>query len=378
MDSTAQVRERIRRTAREVAEAVRSDVDTDSSRGEFPSGAIAKMHTAGLTTLLVPKEYGGLDADFVSLTAAQHEFAKVDLGLSNFISDQAVTSQILRLHGTAEQKDSIFPRIVGDGKLWCLGVTEPNAGSDLAAISTQAVRDGDEFVINGHKHWASTGGLATYYVLLVSTEPAKGLRGLSAILVERGAQGLEIGREHPKLGWLTTSTTELRFHDVRVPASSLIGAEGQGYELFEAALTPGRLGIAGQALGLAEAAYEYALDYARRRRQFGRSIFDFQAIRFMLADMATELEKGKLLTYRAAEAADAGDSEAFKLIAMAKYALSDMAMKITTDAVQILGATGYSRDHPVERMMRDAKGLQIADGTNQIMRVIVARELVKE
>jgi len=266
--------------------------------------------------------------------------------------------------------------IVDEKSLWCLAVTEPEVGSDIGSIRTKAVRNGSVYTIDGEKTWASTGGTAGLYVILAMTDPARRIQGLTAFIIGRGTPGLQVGRELPKMGWWTMSTTELSLEGVQVPEENRLGEEGEGYHVFLSALVPGRLGIAAQSLGLAEAAFECARDYARRRVQFGRPIAEFQAIRFMLADMATSIEACRLLTYETARLADRGSDEVEKLSAMAKYFVSDAAMQITTDAVQILGANGYSADYPVERMMRDAKGLQIADGTNQIMRVVVARAIL--
>lgn len=371
-DRQSRIREVARKTAAEVVPLI-SDA---RPKREFPWSAVRKMQDAGLLRLLVPAEFGGEEADFVSFCLAQYEFAKVDLGLANFISDQGVPSRILRDHGSSVQKARFFPMIVDEKSLWCLAVTEPEAGSDMGSIRTRAVRNGSVYTIDGEKTWASTGGTAGLYVILAMTDPARRIQGLTAFIVGRGTPGLQVGRELPKMGWWTMSTTELSLEGVQVPEENRLGEEGEGYQVFLSALVPGRLGIAAQSLGLAEAAFEYARDYARRRVQFGRPIAEFQAIRFMLVDMATSIEACRLLTYETAQLADRGSDEVEKFSAMAKYFVSDAAMQITTDAVQILGANGYSADYPVERMMRDAKGLQIADGTNQIMRVLVGRAIL--
>lgn len=368
--------ESIRDTAAQVAGQLQPLIEESLARRKFPWDAVRKIQGAGLLRLLVPRESGGQAADFVALCLAQEEVAKVDVGLSNFISDQAVPSNIMRVHGTREQMARFFSTIVDKSGLWCLAVTEPEAGSDLASIRTRAERRGDSYIINGQKSWASTGGVADLYVILATTDPGQRIGGLTAFVVERTSPGFRIGREHPKMGWWTMSTTELALEDVEVASENRIGEEGAGYEVFLTALIPGRLGIAAQSVGLASAAYQYARDYASTRVQFGRPVATFQAIRFMLADMATAIESARLLTYHAAQSADEGSHESEKLSAMAKYFTSDMAMQITVDAVQILGAAGYTTDHPVEKMMRDAKALQIADGTNQIMRVIVARAIL--
>jgi alkylation response protein AidB-like acyl-CoA dehydrogenase len=261
--------------------------------------------------------------------------------------------------------------------LWCVAATEPDTGSDFAGIRTTAVKKGSKYVIDGRKTWASTGGTAQLYLVFASTDPAKKMGGISAFVVERDTPGFKIGRELPKLGWHTMSTTELSFENVEVSEENRVGEEGDGFKLFLSALVPGRLGIAAQGLGCAQAAFEYARDYTKQRKQFGRSVSDFQAVRFMLADMATHIQASDCLTYHTARVADAGGNEEVeKLAAMAKYYVSDIAMKTTVDALQLLGAAGYCSDHPVERMMRDAKGLQIADGTNQIMRIVVAKSLL--
>ena len=246
--------QRIRNLARAVAEEIAPLIREPVRKREFPWKAVHRMQEAGLLRLRIPKAYGGEEADFVSLCLAQQELARIDVGLANFISDQTVPSQLLRAHGTEKQRSTFFPPIVQNKGLWCFSATEPLAGSDLGAMKTMAVRKGSRYVLNGHKTWASTGGTATLYVILASTEPARKIGGLSAFIVGRETPGFKIGREIPKIGWQTMSTTELFLENVEIPEENRIGNEGDGFKLFVSALVPGRLGIAAQALGVAQAA----------------------------------------------------------------------------------------------------------------------------
>jgi alkylation response protein AidB-like acyl-CoA dehydrogenase len=368
--------QQLRDSARQIAAQVAGLIEEPLRAREFPWAAVRLMQDGGLLHLRVPREHGGQDSDIVGLCLAQHELARVDVGLSNFISDQNVPVHLLGIHGSDEQKRRFFRKTVAEKGLWCVAATEPHGGSDFAGMRTTAVRNGSHYVLNGQKTWASTGGPAQMYVVFANTDPAKKMNGISAFIVERDTPGFAVGREIPKLGWHTMSTTDLTFENVEVPVENRIGQEGDGFPVFLSALVPGRLGIAAQALGAMQAAFEYARDYTKLRKQFGRAVADFQAVRFMLADMATNIEVSESFVYRTARVADSGGEDLGKLAAMAKYFVSDVAMKTAIDALQLLGAPGYCSDHPLERIMRDAKGLQIADGTNQIMRIVVAKEVL--
>jgi butyryl-CoA dehydrogenase len=363
-----------KRLAKQI-EPIAREID---AKGGFPHEATRILRDAGLLRMLISKKYGGEETDITSHCLAIEELTKGDLGLANWVGEQNIP-RILEQVGTEEQKNKYIPATINERKMWCMSATEKSVGSDLGMIETRAIRDKDNYIINGKKVWATTGGYADFFIIFTTTDPTKKIKGLTAFIVEKGTPGFEIGREHVKMGWRTQSTTELSLKDVRVPIQNRLGEEGGGFNVFVRMINIGRLLIGVQGLGLSEAAMEYVANYAKQRIQFGHPIAEFEGIRFMIADMASEIEASRALVYTTAWLMDkknTGDPEVTKLAAMSKYTVSDFAMKITTDAVQILGATGYSNEHPVEKMMRDAKGLQLADGSNQIMRTVVAASVL--
>lgn len=282
------------------------------------------------------------------------------------------------LFGTEEQKKKYLPRLASGEILAAFALTEPNAGSDAAAITTSAKPDGDYYILNGTKQWITNGGEAMVYTVICLTDPTRGPRGSSALIVEKGTEGFDFGKKENKMGIRASSTRELVFRDCRVPKENLLGKEGMGFLIAMKTFDQSRPGVAAQAVGIAQGALDKAVEYSRERHQFGKPISSFQGIQFMLADMAIQIEAARTLTYQAARNVDAGEKNVAGISAMAKVMASDVAMKVTTDAVQIFGGYGYMKEYPVEKMMRDAKITQIYEGTNQIQREIIALNLIKE
>lgn len=337
-----------------------------------------KMGELGLTGLPWEEKYGGSGFDFLAYAIAVEELSKVcgstGVTLSAHVS---LCSWPIWKFGTEEQKLKYLTPLAEGTKLGAFGITEPSAGSDAGGTKTTAVLDGDAYVLNGTKIFITNGYYADTYIIIARTGPKElGSKSISAFIVEKGTPGFTFGKKEKKLGIRSSATYELIFENCRVPKENLLGKEGEGFKIGMMILDGGRNGIASQALGIAEGAYEFALDYAKQRVQFGKPISDLQAIRFKLADMATRIEAAKLLTYKAAWLE--GQHEPYGMAsAMAKVFAGDTAMYVTTEAVQILGGYGYSREYPVERMMRDAKITQIYEGTNEIQRVVISNLLLK-
>lgn len=340
---------------------------------ELPGSVRSLLGELGLLTPAVPEAYGGLGYALADLCRVIEELARWDASIAVFIQAQATALRPILLAGSPEQQQTFFGRVVEDGRLFAFAITEPHAGSDAAAIATRAERSGDEYVLSGQKRFVTNGGIADYYLTFARTGP--GRNGLSAFVVPAGSPGLSVGKRENKMGLRASPTTDLLLDGVRIPATHRIGAEGQGFALLTATLTASRPTIAALAVGLAQGALDAAVRYAVAREQFGRPIGSFQGIKFMLAEMATAVEAARALLYRAAACHDEG-APSPALSAMAKLFASDTAMRVTTDAVQILGGYGYLKDYPVERFMRDAKVTQIFEGTNQIMRLIIAKDLL--
>ncbi len=344
---------------------------------KYPWEIIKELQKANLMGVWIPKEYGGLGAGVLNLVI--EELSKACGGVGVAYAVNALGSFPIILGGTEEQKKRWLPDIAKGNKLIAFGLSELEAGSDAGSIKTTAVRDGDYYIINGDKKWTTNAGAADLYTIYCVTDPTKGTRGISAILVEKGTEGFEIGKIEDKMGIRCVSVRELHFRNCRVPAENLLGGkEGTGFANAMMTLDRARPGVAAQAVGLAQGAFDLALDYARKRKQFGEAIASFQAIQFMLADMATLIEAARHLVYVCAQAIDANVKNISKIASMAKVFASDVAMKVTTDAVQIFGGYGYMKDYPIEKYMRDAKITQIYEGTNQIQRVVIARNLLKE
>jgi butyryl-CoA dehydrogenase len=337
-----------------------------------------KMGELGLTGLPWEEKYGGSGFDFLAYAIAVEELSKVCASTGVTLSAHvSLCSWPIWKFGTEEQKLKYLTPLAEGTKLGAFGITEPSAGSDASGTKTTAVLDGDAYVLNGTKIFITNGYYADTYIVIARTGPKElGYKSISAFIVEKGTPGFSFGKKEMKMGIRSSATYELIFENCRVPKENLLGKEGEGFKIGMMILDGGRNGIAAQALGIAEGAYEFALDYAKQRVQFGKPISDLQAIRFKLADMATRIEAAKLLTYKAAWLE--GQHEPYGMAsAMAKVFAGDTAMYVTTEAVQILGGYGYSREYPVERMMRDAKITQIYEGTNEIQRVVISNLLLK-
>ncbi|MGW0612318.1 acyl-CoA dehydrogenase family protein [Streptomyces sp. NPDC002788] len=346
----------------------------EEDAGRFPRELFTLLSRSGLLGLPYDSEYGGGDQPYEVYLQVLEELAAARLTVGLGVSVHSLASYALAAHGTKEQQVEHLPAMLGGGMLGAYCLSEPHSGSDAAALRTKAVRDGDGWVITGSKAWITHGGIADFYTVMARTGE-EGPRGITAFLVPGDAEGLSAAAPEKKMGMKGSPTAQVHFDGVRVSDARRIGEEGQGLTIALTALDSGRLGIAACAVGVAQAALDQALTYATERRQFGKPIADFQGLRFMLADMATQIEAGRALYLAAARLRDAGRPFA-RQAAMAKLHCTDTAMRVTTDAVQILGGYGYTADFPAERYMREAKVLQIVEGTNQIQRMVIARHLV--
>ena len=344
---------------------------------EFPWDNIRKMADMGLMGIPIPEQYEGAEMDTVSYMIAIEELAKACASTSVILAvhTSAGTMPYL-LFGTEEQKQKYVPDLASGRKIGAFALTEPNAGSDAGRVSTTAVLDGDEYVLNGTKCFITNGGPAETYLVFATVDKSKGLKGITGFIVEKGTPGFSIGKKEEKMGIRASQTTELIFENCRIPKENLFGKEGEGFKIAMITLDGARIGIGAQSVGIAQGAYEHALKYAKEREQFGKPIAALQAVSFMLADMATQIEAARQLVYHAAMLKDAGLPFG-KEAAMAKLFASDVANQVTANVVQIMGGYGYSREYPVERMMRDAKITQIYEGTNQIQRVVIAGHILK-
>ncbi|MFE6102796.1 acyl-CoA dehydrogenase family protein [Streptomyces laurentii] len=345
----------------------------DEAAGRFPRELFTLLSASGLLGLPYDSAYGGGDQPYAVYLQVLEELAAARLTVALGVSVHTLSCHALAAYGSQEQRAARLPAMLGGGLLGAYCLSEPSSGSDAAALRTRAVRDGDTWVLDGTKAWITHGGIADFYTVMARTgEP--GPKGITAFLVPGDAAGLSAAAPERKMGMKGSPTTQVRLDGVRIPDERRIGAEGQGFTIALAALDSGRLGIAACSVGLAQAALDAAVPYARVRRQFGRPIADFQGLRFLLADMATRIEAGRALYLEAARLRDEGRPFG-KQAAMAKLFCSDAAMRVATDAVQVLGGYGYTADFPVERFLREAKMLQIVEGTNQIQRVVIARHL---
>jgi alkylation response protein AidB-like acyl-CoA dehydrogenase len=366
-------------TAREIAIKkilpVREKYDHE---GIFPWDVVQAMAEADLCGLYIPAEYGGFGGGVLELCLAVEELSKVCGGISLAMAATALGTFPLLLFGSDEQKKKYLPGIASGKIIAAFGLTEANAGSDALGMKTTAVRDGDEWILNGTKQWITNGENAQVYSVFAKTNAAKGARGLTAFLVEKGTPGFTFGKHEDKMGIRASSTTELVFQECRVPHSAILKGEGMGSIVAINTLNYSRPGVGAQALGIAAGALEESVRYSRQRVQFGESISSFQAIQHILADMATQVEAARALLYATARTIDAGEKRFSKESAMTKLFCSDTAMKVTVDAVQVMGGYGYMREYPAEKRMRDAKITQIYEGTNQIQRNEIALQLIRE
>ncbi|WP_327674957.1 acyl-CoA dehydrogenase family protein [Kitasatospora sp. NBC_00458] len=347
----------------------------DEAVGRFPREVFRTLGDAGLLSLPYDEKYGGGEQPYEVYLQVLEELAAGWLAVGLGVSVHTLSCHALATFGTDEQRDRWLPGMLSGEQLGAYCLSEPQSGSDAAALRTRADLDGDEYVVSGTKAWITHGGHADFYSALVRTGE-EGARGISCLLVPGAQAGLSAAPPEHKMGMKSSPTAQLHFDGARVARERLVGGEGQGFQIALAALDSGRLGIAACAVGVAQAALDQAVDYARTRRQFGRPIADFQGLSFLLADMATQIEAGRALYLAAARRRDAGLPFS-KEAAMAKLFCTDAAMKVTTDAVQVLGGYGYTQDFPAERYMREAKVLQIVEGTNQIQRLVIGRHLTK-
>jgi alkylation response protein AidB-like acyl-CoA dehydrogenase len=368
------IKDLCKQIAEEKMKPVREHYD---ETGEFPWEIVEVFRKADLFGVLVPEQYGGMAGGVMDLVVAVEELCKVDSGTALSLFATGLGMDPILISGSEEQKQKYLPRIA-QGTLAAFGLTEAEAGSDAGGTRTTALKDGDSYVINGTKQWITNGGEADIYTVIAMTDKSRGARGASAFIVEKGTPGFEFGKKENKMGIRASATRELIFQDCRVPAENLIGREGMGFIIAMKTLDMSRPGVAAQALGVAAGALDEAVRYSRERRQFGKPISAFQGLQFMLADMATQVEAARALVYATARFIDSGAKDVSRASAMCKLFASDVAMKVTTDAVQVLGGYGYMKEYPVEKMMRDAKITQIYEGTNQIQREVIALNLIKE
>ncbi len=344
-------------------------------REEFPIPVLERAHRAGLLNLEVPEEYGGAGLSTLDICLIAEELGAACAGIATSLLGNGLALLPIILYGTDEQKARFLAPFCARPRLAAFCLTEPGAGSDFSAVSTTGRLEGGEYVLDGVKTFITNGGLAALYVVIASTDRSRGARGLSAFVVPAGLPGLSIGKKERKMGQRASDTREVILEGVRVPEGNLLGREGQGFRITVDTLNRARVGVAAIGVGLARAAFESARDYARQRVQSGHPIASHQAVQLLLSDMAMAVETARLITWRAARAFERGDPDAERYSAMAKCYASDTAMRVSTDAVQVLGGYGYMRDYPVEKYMRDAKLLQIYEGTNQIQRLMIARRL---
>ncbi len=369
------VQDLCRQIAQEKIKPVREHYD---ETGEFPWDIVKIMADADLFGVSIEEQYGGMGLGCMGNVVAVEELCKVDGGIPLAMFATGLGTYPIILFGSEEQKQAYLPRIASGKSLAAFGLTEAEAGSDAGGIKTTAVKDGDHYVLNGTKQWITNGGEAEIYTVIAMTNKAKGARGASAFIVEKGTPGFEFGKKENKMGIRASATRELIFQDCRIPKENLIAKEGMGFIVAMKTLDASRPGVAAQALGIAAGALDEAVQYSRERRQFGKPICSFQGLQFMLADMATQVEAARALVYQAARYIDSGAKDISKISAMCKLYASDVAMRVSTDAVQVLGGYGYMKEYPVEKMMRDAKITQIYEGTNQIQREVIALNLIKE
>lgn len=346
-------------------------------QGEFPREILKKMASLGLMGITAPEKYGGSEMDFLSYIIAIHELSKVSavVGVILSVHSSVGTNPILYF-GNEDQKQKYVPKLASGEYLGAFCLTEPSAGSDAGSMKSKATKDGDFYTLNGSKVFITNGGEADVYIVFASTDSSQGSRGVSAFIVEKDTPGLIIGKDEHKMGLHGSRTVQLTFEDMKVPAENLLGAEGEGFKIALANLDVGRIGIAAQALGIAEAAYEAAVGYAKERVQFGKPISAQQGVGFKLADMATAVEASRLLVYRAADLRSRGIS-CGKEASMAKLFASKTAVETSIEAVQVFGGYGYTEDYPVERYFRDAKITEIYEGTSEIQRIVIGKHLLK-
>ncbi|QIX25928.1 acyl-CoA dehydrogenase [Nocardioides sp. JQ2195] len=367
------IREAVRAVCDAKVAPFAAEVDEEA---RFPREAAEALQAADFHAAHVPEEYGGAGADALATVLIIEEVARACVSSSLIPAVNKLGSLPVQIGGSEELKAKYLGKLAGGegGFSYCL--SEPDAGSDAGNQKTRAVKDGDHWVLNGVKRWITNAGESEFYTVLAMTDPEKRTKGITAFVVEKSDEGVSFGAPEKKLGIKGSPTREVYFDNVRIPADRIIGEEGQGFEIAMKTLDHTRITIAAQAVGVAQGALDYALEYAKERQQFGTSIADFQGLQFMLADMGMKVEAARQMTYAAAGRSERGDKDLTFFGAAAKCFASDVAMEVTVNAVQVLGGYGYTRDYPVERMMRDAKITQIYEGTNQVQRIVMARQLL--
>jgi len=369
----------IRDLARQIAqEKIRPVAAEYDEKEEFPWPIVKILADSDLFGVYIEEKYGGIGGGALELAICTEELSKACGGIALCLAATALGTYPIILFGNEEQKMKYLPDIAKGKKLAAFAITEPEAGSDAGSIKTTAKKEGNHYIINGTKQWITNGGEAEVYVVIAMTDKSKGARGASAFILDKGMKGFTFGKKEKKMGIRSSATRELIFTDCKVPKENLLSKEGMGFIVAMRTFDKSRPGVAAQAVGIAQGALDLTVDYARKRRQFGQAISSFQGIQFMLADMTTEVEAARALIYSVCRMVDSGAKDIAKESAMAKMFASDVAMKVTTDAVQIFGGYGYMRDYPIEKFMRDAKITQIYEGTNQIQRSVIAQCLIKE
>lgn len=367
----------IRAATRDICEGKVAQFAAEADeKAEFPQASFDALKAADLHAPHIPEQYGGFGADALATVIIIEEIARVCASSSLIPAVNKLGTVPLILAASDEIKQKYFPQ-VAEGKMFSYCLSEAEAGSDAASMKTRAVRDGDDYVLNGQKVWISNAGVSDFYTVFAVTDPEKRSKGISCFVVEKSDEGVSFDAPEKKLGIKGSPTRTVRFENVRIPASRMVGEEGTGFITAMRTLDHTRVTIAAQALGIAQGALDYAMGYIKERKQFGQAIADFQGIQWMVADMGMKIEAARQLTYAAAARSERADADLTYYGAAAKCMASDVAMEVTTNAVQLLGGYGYTRDYPVERMMRDAKITQIYEGTNQVQRIVMAKQLLK-
>jgi butyryl-CoA dehydrogenase len=374
-EQQSMIRDLARKIADEKIKPVAAQYDETE---EFAWPIMKILAESDLFGVYIPEAYGGLGGGIMDMCLVTEELSRACGGIALGYAGTGLGTLPILLHGSEEQKKKYLPGIASGKRLAAFCLTEAEAGSDAANMKTTARKEGDKYILNGTKQWITNAGEAEIYTVIALTDKAKGVRGASAFIVEKGTKGMEFGKKEKKMGIRASATREVIFTDCEVPAANLISREGMGFIVAMKTLDTSRPGVAAQAVGIAQGALDHAVDYSRTRVQFGAPISSFQAVQHMLADMGTQVEAARALTYSVARMVDAGVKSVSKESAMAKLFASDVAMKVAVDAVQILGGYGYMRDYPVEKYMRDAKITQIYEGTNQIQRNVIAANMIKE
>mgnify|MGYP005750123461 FL=1 len=369
--------EMMRKMVRDFAQEEIAPFVEQMEAGAFPRDILNKMAELGLMGITIPEQYGGAGMDFTSYIIAINEISKVSATVGVILSvHTSVGTNPILYFGTEEQKQKYVTKLAAGEYLGAFALTEPSAGSDAGSLKTRAVKNGDHYTLNGSKVFITNGGEADTYIVFASTNPELGSKGVSAFIVEKNTPGFIVGKDEHKMGLHGSKTVQLTFEDAKVPAENLLGQEGEGFKIAMANLDVGRIGIAAQSLGIAEAATEAAIAYSKERVQFGKPISAQQGVGFKLADMATAVEAAKLLTYRAANLRQNG-MNCGKEASIAKLFASKTAMEVTTEAIQVFGGYGYTKDYPVERYFRDAKVCEIYEGTSEIQRIVIGKHLMK-